>query len=191
MPALCSACSCGSFARLWGEAARETDPTRRAHRFLERQICPVILERLAASLGVPQYVARETHTPTPVLCRRVLSHPASAGAPVEVLRRRLRKIDLSFSERLDRYLAGPDIGDMAVSLAVRGRPHCWRSVGEALGVDRATLSSLSQDGRYDDSGRMCRILQLAVEAGWLQNDRDLLALLKRFPAPHYPAPWTP
>lgn len=178
--ALSAACPCDSFARLWSEDAREKDPARRAHRFLERQVCPVVLERLSASMGVPQFVARDARAPTAVLCRRVLRHPAAAGASVEALRQHLRRIDLSFSERLDRYLAGPDIDDVLVRAAVRGRPHCWRAVGEALGVDRATLTRLSRDERYDDSGRMCRILQLAVGAGRLQSNQELVAVLRKF-----------
>ncbi|XP_037778127.1 uncharacterized protein LOC119574927 isoform X1 [Penaeus monodon] len=187
--ALSTACPCDSFERLWSDVTREREPIRRAHRFLERQVCPMILERLAAAMGVPQYVARDLRTPTPILCRRVLRHPASTGTSVEALRQHLRRIDLSFSERLDRYLAGPDIDDVLVSAAVRGHPHCWRTVGEALCVDRTTLLSLSRDERYDDSGRMCRILQLAVEAGWLQNDQDLATVLRRFIDSHLvPAP---
>ncbi|XP_047487443.1 uncharacterized protein LOC125038150 [Penaeus chinensis] len=182
--ALSAACPCDSFERLWSDATREREPIRRAHRFLERQVCPVILERLAAAMGVPQYVARDLRTPTPILCRRVLRHPAGTGTSVEALRQHLRRIDLSFSERLDKYLAGPDIDDVLVSAAVRGHPHSWRSVGEALCVDRATLISLARDERYDDSGRMCRILQFAVEAGRLQNDQDLATVLRRFLDPH-------
>ncbi|XP_069969946.1 uncharacterized protein [Penaeus vannamei] len=103
--ALSAACPCDSFARLWSEDAREKDPARRAHRFLERQVCPVVLERLSASMGVPQFVARDARAPTAVLCRRVLRHPAAAGASVEALRQHLRRIDLSFSERLDNPAA--------------------------------------------------------------------------------------
>ncbi|ROT67688.1 hypothetical protein C7M84_014219 [Penaeus vannamei] len=51
---------------------------------------------------------------------------------------------------------------------------------EALGVDRATLTRLSRDERYDDSGRMCRILQLAVGAGRLQSNQELVAVLRKF-----------